>query len=770
MRIPLDYYRILGVPIQATDQQRDRAYQDRALQLPRREYSDAAISARKQLLDEAYSVLSDPEQRAEYDSNFLSKTTAKGGQSSEERLKAKPDGAEIADASAPTSWLEIDDDKLVGALLILLELGEYELVLKLGQPFLETRKDKNLGRKDEEDTKLIRADIILTLALACLELGREQWQQGQSENAALSGQMGQDLLLREGLFPNLRGEIQSDLYRLRPYRILELLALNETESLKRRQGLQILRDMLDERKGIDGSGDDGSGLGVDDCLRFIQQIRNYLTVAEQQELFEGEASRPSAVGSYLAVYALIARGFAQRQPALVVRARQLLSRLCKRQDVYLEQAVCALLLGQTEEASRALEQSQEYEPLAFIREHSQNSPDLLPGLCLYGEQWLQAEVFPHFRDLATQRAALKDYFADEQVQAYLEQLPVEEMQQSPVAAATPQNLSVEPSVQDLWGQTPQLNYATAASGGEGGRHNGRTATVERSASAIAQGSALRHAIPSELTASPSVSEPKDLPPATRDLDEKTLEELPKNGDAPEGRRNRRRRERNLVASGDSNNGHSGEKIAPARDRRKSLSSTQVWRLLLLLSTGFILLAASVLLVRGTVGWIQNASKQSKASKLQEGQPAIELAKPIVEIPASDARIVVPDGPLTQESAKQIVSEWLAVKSKAFGPQHEIDSLKTILAEPTLSTWLNRARKLKTSNHYREYEHAVQVEALNPEDGDGNEVSVDAAVNEAAKVYQNGQLNLAASYDDKLSVRYDLVRQDGQWLIKKMQLK
>jgi hypothetical protein len=42
VRIPLDYYRILGLPIQATAEQLSQAYRDRALQLPRREYSDAA--------------------------------------------------------------------------------------------------------------------------------------------------------------------------------------------------------------------------------------------------------------------------------------------------------------------------------------------------------------------------------------------------------------------------------------------------------------------------------------------------------------------------------------------------------------------------------------------------------------------------------------------------------------------------------------------------------------------------------------------------------
>ncbi len=45
MLIPLDYYRILGVPIQATEEQITQAYHDREWQKPRREYSEMAIAA-----------------------------------------------------------------------------------------------------------------------------------------------------------------------------------------------------------------------------------------------------------------------------------------------------------------------------------------------------------------------------------------------------------------------------------------------------------------------------------------------------------------------------------------------------------------------------------------------------------------------------------------------------------------------------------------------------------------------------------------------------
>ena len=71
MRIPLDYYRILSVPVKATSEQLKRAYSDRLLQQPRREYSEAAIKARQELIKHSYQILSDSEQRASYDAQFL---------------------------------------------------------------------------------------------------------------------------------------------------------------------------------------------------------------------------------------------------------------------------------------------------------------------------------------------------------------------------------------------------------------------------------------------------------------------------------------------------------------------------------------------------------------------------------------------------------------------------------------------------------------------------------------------------------------------------
>ncbi len=57
MQIPLDYYRILGIPVQADSELIKSAYNDRIKQLPRREYTSYAIASRKGLIEQAYQIL-----------------------------------------------------------------------------------------------------------------------------------------------------------------------------------------------------------------------------------------------------------------------------------------------------------------------------------------------------------------------------------------------------------------------------------------------------------------------------------------------------------------------------------------------------------------------------------------------------------------------------------------------------------------------------------------------------------------------------------------
>lgn len=763
VRIPLDYYRILGLPIQATAEQLKQAHRDRTLQLPRREYSELAIESRKSLIDEAYRWLADAEQRQSYDAQFLARTYTPGAleafksapgegnapdfnpQMGEETLRSLAADKTPSPPPEPYSpTVEIENEQFVGALLILLELGEYEQAIRLGRPFITNGSDTLVdGRYG--DPERVQGDIVLSLALACLELGREQWQQNQYENAAESLDTGLTLLVQENNFPVIQADLQADLYKLRPYRVLELVARPLEQTTERRQGFQLLKAMLEERGGIDGAGEDRSGLSTDDFLRFIQQLRGYLTAAEQQEIFEKEAQRPSAVATYLAVYALLARGFSFHQPALVQRAKQLLQRVGTRQDVHLEQAVCALLLGQAEEAGHALELSQEYEPLAFIREHSQEAPDLLPGLCLYAERWLREEVFTHFRDLTNQQTALKDYFADQQVQSFLETMPV-----APVTSASkayPTTWEKPPASTES--PLPSSTFAPAPLNGQLGQPE-VTQTAASSASSLVD----EQLVTASPTAAPGTSAEADLSVAER------VSQLSPDGQLQGSRSTRR-------SPNASSNGYrpSAQVVAPPAPPpapTPGASRSPHWgRLATVIIVGLLAMGTLGVVTVRAIAWVGGLFSGPK------------IQQPALNISLSESPISLPTAPPPEEAigmtdiAERTITNWLEVKRLAMGSEHNTAVLETVLVETVLGQWQNRAASAERENWYYTFEHSVNVVSVEPDDPTAEELTVKAEVNEVAEFFELGTLNTSLSYDTELTMQYELVRDDGDWYIRAM---
>ncbi|MEH2182411.1 IMS domain-containing protein [Nostoc sp.] len=752
MRIPLDYYRILGLPLAASDEQLRQAYSDRIVQLPRREYSQAAISSRKQLIEEAYVVLSDPKQRSTYDQLYLAHAydpdnLAAAAVALENRPESTKRGSDTQSLG-----IEITQDELVGALLILQELGEYELVLKLGRPYLVSKNGATSARKsnnlaDEEiHESAEHPDVVLTVALACLELGREQWQQGHYENAAISLETGQELLVREGLFASVQAEIQADLYKLRPYRILELLALPQEKTAERSQGLELLQNLLEDRGGIDGTNNDDSGLNIDDFLRFIQQLRNHLTVAEQHKLFEAQSKRPSAVATYLAVYALIARGFAQRQPALIRQARQMLIRLSKRQDVHLEQSLCALLLGQTQEATRVLELSQEYEALAFIREKSQDSPDLLPGLCLYAEQWLQHEVFPHFRDLANQQAFLKDYFANQQVQAYLEALPTDAETTNEWAVINPQNFP-QP-------QTNNSPFPKNSTRNPREFNHSRTPDLD-----LPETPEYSNFSPPMWNSSGSV---KSEVPAAERTSRGTNQHLNGSAKSATPAHNQKRRRRKPTPSAIRERVPDNRPHSRRPRRRRTFANTiegktrLVWRVFISL----VSLLVFWVLATTTFGWLKNLFFPTRS--VPTSQLFVQINQPPISIPDPNSQPQGLDGPLTDAAAEEVIRTWLSTKAEAFGPNHEINNLEQILTGSALSKSRQTGEQYRLENQYYKYDHSLKIESVEKVDLFADRAVVKATVKEAKQLYENGQFQKSSNED--LRVQYDLIRERGKWRI------
>ncbi|MBX2863839.1 MAG: DUF4101 domain-containing protein [Leptolyngbyaceae cyanobacterium MAG.088] len=680
MQIPLDYYRILGLPMQATAEQLEQAHRDRALQLPRREYSEYAIQSRKQLIDAAYVALKDSGTRQAYDAQLLA-------------------------ARTESQTIEIYEQQLIGALLVLLELGEYELVIRLGRPYLSSGSGELEGSSKEA-----LSDVVLTLGLACLELGREHWQQHQYENAAESLETGLELMIRENLFPAMQTDIQADLDKLKPYRILELVARPLADKAARQQGITLLKSMLTARGGIDGANDDASGLSVEDFLRFVQQLRSYLTSAEQQDIFEAEAQRPSSVGVYLSVYALLARGFAKHQPKLVRQAKQRLALLTERQDVYLEQAVCAVLLGQTEEATYALERSHENEPISFIKQHSAGAPDLLPGLCLYTERWLQQDVFPFFRDLDQSNVTLKDYFANEQVQAYLEAMPPEDR----VSA----------------GQFGS-NYGTSDYGsstyGRPTFGTGQAIGVGAAAAAVGVGAAAASA--------------RMAPPAYTPEEVSSL--------SPDGQ-----------LDGDLTTTVGFDEPIVKSRRRSSPKWGRLALVLLMALLGLLLLSI-------IATWLWSLFGGLFGGPRLKGDPLdIDVSRPAIELPADDVQSSSASGDV-QLIAEDALQNWFQVKSRAMGPQWEVDALSEILIEPALSKWIGEVEKNQRFSVHVEYEQTIQD--LSAEKLSDDQIKVIAEVEEIAEAYELG-VQAEGSYRETLTVEYILKKQDdNKWMIESQSL-
>ncbi|BAQ62042.1 cell division protein ZipN/Ftn2/Arc6 [Geminocystis sp. NIES-3708] len=760
MQISLDYYRILGIPIQAELNLIEQAYQDRILQLPHKGYSEYAITSRNNLFQQAYNVLKDNESRLEYESSFFSSVTETEDLIEDEEETEESIGVsdENLDVVRDTN-IEIDESLFIGALITLLDLGEYELVITLSQPYLKDKSSLNNFSDQEEQISIIEQDLVLSVVLAYLELAREQWQEKQYESASHSLAESYQLLFQEDLFSNLRKEIKQDLGKLRPYQILELLTKEDADIHGRQKGIKLLKEMFNLRGGIESQVTDESGLDIDGFLRFIQQIRVYLTPEEQQVLFEEEAQRPSPAAGYLAAYAGIARGFTERRPEFIIRAKNSLISLTIHQDVYLEQSICALLLGQTAEAEFSLSQSREKKVISYIQEMSQGSPDLLPGLCIYTEKWLQTEVFPQFKNLASKNYSLQEYFANDRVQAYLETIT------NPLS-----NDSEDSQSQEFISPELELPFDI-----EQTSHQSYSFTQFND---LKEQTDYEEQIINENYTSSSTSDLSEINLSSGDVendkisllvsDEEDNEDLIGFNDFLEAEIEEDqnpsqnssynvtaenpsiKQETNYVAKAPQTSINPQTKTSSESDNNLIIGS--LLGLLFLIAIAF---GASKLLL----------SSESSEDKLQ-----ISISEPLIELPPNSGETVNQKmDKLDQDTALKIINQWLNAKAQATGPEYNSGELTKILTEPQLSRWVANSRDLRNKNAYKRYEHQVKVESAKVNPQDVTQGIVTAKISEKSQYYRNGALIPSLSYEENLLVKYELIKDGDRWLIKNSQI-
>jgi hypothetical protein len=152
-------------------------------------------------------------------------------------------------------------------------------------------------------------------------------------------------------------------------------------------------------------------------VAFFHQIREYLTVQEQIELFTKWGGDGSKVSSFLAGISLVASGFAQRKAEKVNAALTTMQGI-KREELEPIIANIHLLLGDIRTAEKVFDRNADDALKEWTKEQSS---DKLGQLCIWCEEWLNRDVLPGYRDIRVD-ANLEAYFGDKDVTAYLEGL------------------------------------------------------------------------------------------------------------------------------------------------------------------------------------------------------------------------------------------------------------------------------------------------------------------------------------------------------------
>ena len=385
MELPLDHFRLLGVSPVATEELVLRTLSQRLDRPPEGGFTTDALECRADLLRSSADLLCDSERREEYEC-LLTELNAE----SPDTLPA----------------LEVPSSQEVGGLILLMEAGQPAEAFEGARQALQPPQAPALGSNRE-------ADLSLLAALSAQKAGQERCRDRRFESAAQILHNGIQLLQRMGQQQEQRVRLESDLNALLPYRILDLISRDLAESGSREFGRDLLNELVQRRGGLDG--DQDPDFPQESFQSFFQQIRGFLTVQEQVDLFLQWGESGSVTAEFLSAYALTASGFAQRKPERIGSA---LERLQAMRDVGVdaEMACLHLLLGQTDEAAICFERGSDAALKAWAKEQGS---DPLAGLCVYCSDWLKRQVLPCYRDLDAD-PDLEAYFADRDVQAFIE--------------------------------------------------------------------------------------------------------------------------------------------------------------------------------------------------------------------------------------------------------------------------------------------------------------------------------------------------------------
>ena len=395
MDLPIDHFRLLGVSPSADPEAILRRLETRCDSPPDQGFTHEALLQRADLLRRSADLLTDPADRAEYEAALL-------------RLsESHPNG---------TVGLDLPTSSEVAGLILLWEAHGALEAFQLARQGLQPPQAPALGSGRE-------ADLTLLAALACRDAALEEQEQRRYESAAQLLIEGIQLQHRMGKLPDQQRRLENDLQGLTPFRILDLLSRDLGDQASHQQGLTLLDELVVARGGLEAADvdDDQPGsLSQEDFESFFHQIRRFLTVQEQIDLFSRWFEGGAADAGFLTVLALTAAGFSRRKPEFLEQARDRLQTLANADLDPMPLLGCLdLLLGNVKDADRHFAVLRDPDLQAWFLNHP---GDRLAAQCEYCRAWLERDVLPGYRDVDASGADLDAWFADRDVQGFVDRL------------------------------------------------------------------------------------------------------------------------------------------------------------------------------------------------------------------------------------------------------------------------------------------------------------------------------------------------------------
>ena len=385
MELPLDHFRLIGVNPSATSEEILRAFQLRLDKTPNDGFTFEVLTQRAELLRLTADLLTNAENRKEYEDLVLN-------------------GA---------SGLEFASNREVAGLMLLWESGSPKEAFKLTRKALQPPQTPALGSSRE-------ADLTLLAALSSRDAAIKEQDQRCYSNAADFLQEGIQILQRMGKMGELRKNLEHDLSALLPYRILDLLSRDLIDVETHKKGLSMLVNFINKRGGLEGKNNSENEQTLDqkNFEIFFQQVKSFLTVNEQIDLFLNLQKKGSTEAGFLAFLALTAEGYANKKPENLLEALKIIKNINLPELDKMPLIGCLdLLLANIESAENRFLLSSDENLKEWLNLYEGKK---LNAICLYCKNWLENEVLKGYRDIQIDEVDLDSWFEDSEIQEFIE--------------------------------------------------------------------------------------------------------------------------------------------------------------------------------------------------------------------------------------------------------------------------------------------------------------------------------------------------------------